>query len=105
MLSFILLQRFLNYPIGNQSKRHGEQERTDECRPKNFQRVQVEPEFHVSVIQSESFRKVMGMAQNPKPEIIFPPQDNRPNWSQDVVQGNGDGGCDLAAPECPCEED
>jgi hypothetical protein len=48
---------------------------------------------------------MVGMAENPKAEIIFPSQDDRPDGSEDVVEGNGDDGGEFAAPEHPGEEE
>ena len=47
----------------------------------------------------------MRMAQDPKAEIVFPPQDHWPNGCQHVVKGHGNGRGDLAASEDPGEQD
>jgi hypothetical protein len=65
----------------------------------------VEPVFNVRLFHPEPFGEMMGMAQYPKPKIIFPSQDDWPNGSQDVVKRNGDDSGNLAASEHPREKD
>jgi len=43
--------------------------------------------------------------KQPVSAIIFPPQEERPNRSQDVVKGHRENRCKFAAAKDPCEQE
>jgi len=104
MRAFVSLKGSLNDPIRNQREWHSKNQGTNGHGPKNLQCLQVKPASSECVFHTKSFWKMMRMAQYPKSEIIFPPQDDWPDGAEDVVKRNCNDCRNLAAPEYPREQ-
>lgn len=98
---FVALQEQDDDPVGEESDGDADDARADKHGPDQFQRLPGEEPGEREFVQFKGSRKMVRMGNDPIAEPIFKKDDDRPDGGEDVVEGDGDDGGELAATAKP----
>src|SRR5258708_7832537 len=83
---FISLQRSFDEPVADESDRQADDAGPKERWPQNFQCLPMKQLCQMQLLNAKFGRKSMRVVKNPESNLVFPPQNHRPNGQQDVVE-------------------